>query len=270
MPPLLFIVFIAALHYRPPVLACLPCFALHHNHTRPSVPSPHLRSTTRLHLAVLFSLSRQQRNQDPRALLKDRHSRSGLTKSELMRKNGAGAHNWGAFAQEQETTALAEGDARTEQQGMFDMDGAGPEANDAVPEMGGARPRGSVSSNSTDDDVMNMGMSSTLAANKDVVATSPTDSMSSMTSAGDGASSPTAPRAMPGRRMSNVSEEEREKARSYREGVMHKGGKSTGFSQAPLVHRSFTLLQALTSLTLPKHRTALPNPRRPAASRLAP
>ena len=49
--------------------------------------------------------------------------------------------------------------------------------------------------------------------------TSPSDSMSSFES--DAGAKPVI-----GRRMSNVSEEEREKARVYREGVMNKGGKS--------------------------------------------
>jgi hypothetical protein len=49
-----------------------------------------------------------------------------------------------------------------------------------------------------------------------VIATSPTDSMSSLDSAG----------ARGGRRMSNVSEEERERARLYREGALHKNGES--------------------------------------------
>jgi hypothetical protein len=52
---------------------------------------------------------------------------------------------------------------------------------------------------------------------RDVIATSPTDSMASIDSAQG-----------KGRRMSNVSDEERERARVYREGVMGKGGELFG------------------------------------------
>jgi hypothetical protein len=51
--------------------------------------------------------------------------------------------------------------------------------------------------------------------NKEVIATSPSDSMSSLDSAAG---------IKGGRRMSNVSDEERERARLYRETFKHHGG----------------------------------------------
>jgi hypothetical protein len=68
-----------------------------------------------------------------------------------------------------------------------------------------------------DSDPMNNGSADTLNGGNDKgIAHSPSDSMSSMDSAGS--------RPAGGRRMSNVSDEERDRARIYREGVMNKGG----------------------------------------------
>jgi hypothetical protein len=131
-------------------------------------------------------------------LLKDRHSRSGLTnQSETQRKNGAGAHNWGSFREEDRNTRQAAQDAEED---LFNTD-----ENDDV----SALPADKADFAQQDD--------SAEFANKDLareaLATSPAESMSSLDSAG----------ARGGRRMSNVSDEERERARVYREGVLGKG-----------------------------------------------
>lgn len=70
-----------------------------------------------------------------------------------------------------------------------------------------------------DIDPLLNGGSTDVEGNKDI-AHSPSDSMSSLESAG--AKGPGAGQ----RRMSNVSDEERDRARVYREGVMNKGRKS--------------------------------------------
>jgi len=148
-------------------------------------------------------MTRTERNQYPAALLKDRHSRSGLaTEKEVQRKKGAGAHNWGAFSEENDMEAAANRDAfaEAEADGMFDMeDGVAP-----LPDAPGM-PDGVAAALKTD--------TTPYKTSDDVISTSPTESMSSLESL-----APTK-----GRRMSNVSDEERERARLYREGIMHKG-----------------------------------------------
>jgi len=152
-------------------------------------------------------MTRTERNQYPAALLKDRHSRSGLTKAETDRKHGAGAGNWGSHAQEGEFERQADDDAT----GMFDMD---DNDNDEVMPL--KTPQQTKRKDSAADDeegqVINKDMM------KEAVATSPADSVHSSSSQNDGK------RPGQGRRMSNVSDEERERARVYREGVMAGGG----------------------------------------------
>lgn len=166
-------------------------------------------------------MTRTERNQHPAALLKDRHSRSGLIhQSELARKNGAGAHNWGSYSQENDLEAAARRDADAEAEadeggnagagdgadveGVFDMEG--DEGLGPLPVPKG--PKGMEVANGVDGEAGK-------GKQDDAISTSPTESMSSLDSVGG--------QGQKGRRMSNVSDEERERARAYREGVMHKG-----------------------------------------------
>lgn len=160
-------------------------------------------------------------------MLKDRHSRSGLLKSELERKRGAGAHNWGSFAQEGQYESLADADA---QRDIGDLDASdlvnneGDEAEinadadadvlaDLPSDQGGIG--GTADETGINPDVPKDFTRETARAIVDAsgVTRSPTDSTSSLDSARGGQ-----------RRKSSVSEEEREKARLYREHAMHKGG----------------------------------------------
>jgi len=104
---------------------------------------------------------------------------------------------------------------------MFEMDGDGegpvptPSGNDPVGQAGDMD--GSVGS-------IGMGvMGSKVGERGDGVAISPSESMSS-TDSDVGAGQVGVKPGVGGRRMSNVSDEERERARVYREGVMNKGG----------------------------------------------
>ena len=153
-----------------------------------------------------------QRNLFPAAVQKDKHSRSGLVKSESQRKQGAGAHNWGSFSQEGEYENMANTDAADER-AIFEME---QENADGVPALI------KKSTKSVSDPLMNgngHGHANTdVEGNKDI-AHSPSDSMSSLDSASHNGKGPGAGQ----RRMSNVSDEERDRARVYREGVMNKG-----------------------------------------------
>ena len=136
--------------------------------------------------------------------MRDRHSRSGLGKpSENSRKAGAGAHNWGSFRQEGEHEVAAGADA------SFEMEG-----DDLGLQMGSEEARGPPTAE------VDMG-------NKADVSTSPSESMSSVDSVG-GQDSPAkvggGGGGGGGRRMSGVSDYERERARVFREGALHKGG----------------------------------------------
>lgn len=177
------------------VIPLFPC------HTRRPLPFPCSRSL------VLY----KQRNQSPAALLKDKHSRSGLASpTERDRKNGAGAHNWGSFSQEGDYEAQARVDAENDK--------------DDVPDLHNA------------DKVTGAN-----AGGNSFEAVSPTASMASFDSSHSAQNTEgSVPKdikqapGMGGRRMSNVSDEERDKARSYREGVRAQGGTSaflTGMKQ---------------------------------------
>jgi hypothetical protein len=135
---------------------------------------------------------------------KDKHSRSGLVKSESLRKQGAGAHNWGSFKEDGAYRIQADDDAANEQE-IFAME----ERDDNVAPLTGRK--------QSHDPILD-----TSAGNGDVegkgIAHSPSDSMSSIDSVNSNKGGQ--------RRMSNVSDEERERARVYREGVMGRGRKS--------------------------------------------
>lgn len=188
----------------PPVLRSLTlCLIIH----RAILSTALIASPTLPTVHLIPRTSAPQRNQNPAALLRDRHSRSGLLKNtEQLRKNGAGAHNWGSFRQEGEHEQEAGADA------LFDMEDT--ENRDPA-----SRPPSLVQDAEVGSE------------NKEVLgdpATSPSESMSSLDSGeaqvnGNGGGNKVG---MGPRRMSNVSEEERERARVYREGVMNKGGES--------------------------------------------
>ena len=136
---------------------------------------------------------------------KDKHSRSGLVKSESLRKQGAGAHNWGSFKEEGAYKSQADADAADEQ-AIFAMEEQG---DNVAP----------LNAKQAHDPILD-----TSVANGDVegnkgIAHSPSDSMSSIDSVNINGKAGQ-------RRMSNVSDEERERARVYREGVMGRGRKS--------------------------------------------
>jgi hypothetical protein len=93
---------------------------------------------------------------------------------------------------------------------------------------------------------------------KDAISTSPTDSVSSLDAAkADSASGPK------GRRMSNVSDEERERARVYREGVMAGGGESPfsslpGLDETKYGDRSDEDLSSRSTLPVPRPYALIP------------
>lgn len=154
--------------------------------------------------------SLKQRNQNPAALLKDRHSRTDRAKTELNHKDGGGAHNWGSLSREEQYELEARADADKEREvGVFDME------NENEDEQVAPLPQRKASGG-------DVGASAGNGAAFEAV--SPTDSMSSIDSAGSG-SAPKDLKAV-GRRLSNVSDEERDKARQYREGVRASGGES--------------------------------------------
>lgn len=62
--------------------------------------------------------------------MRDRHSRTGLTKSEFDRKGGAGPHNWGSFTEEERAEYDGSMDARLET-AMFDDSADADRAADA-------------------------------------------------------------------------------------------------------------------------------------------
>ncbi|KAK8844599.1 hypothetical protein IAR55_006446 [Kwoniella newhampshirensis] len=172
-------------------------------------------------------MTRTERNQYPAALLKDRHSRSGLTKTEQAHKGGEGAHNWGSFKREGEAEAGGRLDAAVD----LDIDGHLDDGDDdRVAPLINPKLRAPLpppQQEQQQDDVQGG------------IAQSPTESMSSLDSM-DGNGTPAKP-GLGGRRLSNVSDEERERARIYREGVMNKNGidlahiarTSYGIAQSP-------------------------------------
>lgn len=125
-----------------------------------------------------------QRNNYPAAQSKDRHSRTGLTKSEFERKGGAGPHNWGSFTEEENLAYQGGVDAQLET-AMFD------DSTDV------AKPSAEATADADEE--------------ADNVSTSPANSMSSLGGPGQ-------------RRMSQVSDEERANALRYREGGVQQKG----------------------------------------------
>ncbi|RXK42621.1 hypothetical protein M231_00175 [Tremella mesenterica] len=148
-----------------------------------------------------------------------------MAKTEAGHKNGAGAHNWGSMAQEEQYVALASADVAEE---FEDYPGA-------LPILSNSRKdgmMGKVNEKKGDVDV---------DTETETVATSPSDSMSSVSDAGEGKIGNAGMR-----RMSNVSVEEREKARVYREGVLHHASGSVDL--AHIAKTSYGIAQVQTGI----------------------
>ncbi|WWC57806.1 uncharacterized protein I303_100341 [Kwoniella dejecticola CBS 10117] len=150
-------------------------------------------------------MTRTERAQGPAAASKDKHSRSGLTKTELAHKNGDGGHNWGSDRTKQQDELMGAEDASDE---IFALD----ENLAAKTNKQGRKASGSVSDGESN------------------VSTSPTQSTGSLD------------RERPNgqRRMSSYSEEEQKEALKFR-GGWHKNGvdlaqiarTSYGIAQSP-------------------------------------
>jgi hypothetical protein len=128
--------------------------------------------------------------------------------TERDRKHGAGAHNWGSFSQEGEYEAQARRDADDEVEYGADEDDKDQVTDLRKVDAAGANTGG-----------------------KSFEAVSPTDSMASFDSSTSNQNNEgSVPKdikhapGMGGRRSSNVSVEERNKARDYRDGVKGQGG----------------------------------------------
>ncbi|WRT63413.1 uncharacterized protein IL334_000318 [Kwoniella shivajii] len=161
-------------------------------------------------------MTRTERNQNPAALLKDRHSRSGLTKSESSHKGGDGAHNWGSLRRKGDDEISGALDANDEERDEFSM------------------PIGTkiVSPQPSSVDIEGTG--------NDDIARSPTNSTSSIDSNTNNNSNDNGNKPVMGRRMSNVSDEERKEAREFRGGwskngvdLAHIARTSYGIAQSP-------------------------------------
>ncbi|KAL1409651.1 hypothetical protein Q8F55_003647 [Vanrija albida] len=147
-------------------------------------------------------MTRTERNNYPAAVLKDRHSRAGLNKSEMERKGGAGVHNWGSFAEEENLEYQGDMDARLET-AMFEDDDV---TKDAAEETQSA---------DTEDSAELAELGSTNAR----------------------------PIATGQRRLSQVTDEEREAALRYREG----GLKQNGVDLASIARTSYGVAQSPTN-----------------------
>ncbi|WWD06088.1 hypothetical protein V865_004173 [Kwoniella europaea PYCC6329] len=160
-------------------------------------------------------MTRTERAQNPAAISKDRHSRSGLTKTELSHKGGDGAHNWGSWKTKGQDEISGMEDANGE---IFQLDEARGEnqakgrnegnENDGIGELRGNTVNNDVEGN---------------------IARSPAESTGSLDRPNQGQ-----------RRMSSYSEEEKKEALQYR-GGWHKAGvdlaqiarTSYGIAQSP-------------------------------------
>nr|ODN88965.1 hypothetical protein L203_02371 [Cryptococcus depauperatus CBS 7841] len=169
----------------------------------------------------------------PAAVLKDRRSRSGLTKTEWNHKNGDGAHNWGSLRSKGDDELTGNIDAQNEAEvavdeapanDMFDFDeelveSAGPDlpadaGNDFKPTAPFAH--GDIEGQAR-------------------VTASPTESTSSFPYE-EG-------RPETGRRMSAVTDEERDRARMFREKGQYKKG---GVDLAHIAKTSYGIAQSPT------------------------
>lgn len=165
-------------------------------------------------------MTRTERNQYPAALLKDRHSRSGLVhQTEVARKNGAGAHNWGSYTEESDLEAAARRDADAE----VEADGGEPRAVAQAPqamfEMEGEESLGPLPVPKAVLEITRVNGYADKGNHDDAISTSPSESMSSLDSVGGHGLG----QVQKERRMSNVSDAERESAKVYREGVTRNG-----------------------------------------------
>ncbi|KAL7420359.1 hypothetical protein Q5752_005329 [Cryptotrichosporon argae] len=182
-------------------------------------------------------MTRTERSQAPAALLKDRHSRTGLTKTEQGHKHGAGVHNWGSFTEEGRLESQGASDAAMDN--LFD-DGADNEADDSNVDEGEA----DDDNDSVGELGRGLGVTQRVAAGEADMMAAPKDAKASPADdASDAAHSPTDARPVPGRRMSSFTPEEWEQAKLFRERGIRKDSKdldlahiartSYGVSQSP-------------------------------------
>ncbi|WVW81460.1 hypothetical protein I302_103454 [Kwoniella bestiolae CBS 10118] len=160
-------------------------------------------------------MTRTERAQNPAAISKDRHSRSGLTKTELSHKGGDGAHNWGSWKTKGQDEISGREDANGE---IFQLD---------EDQAKNGNRNGNKAEENDNDVIGNLRGN----GNNDVegnIARSPAESTGSLD------------RPTQGRRMSSYSEEEKKEALQYR-GGWHKAGvdlahiarTSYGIAQSP-------------------------------------
>ncbi|WVQ76866.1 hypothetical protein IAR50_006540 [Cryptococcus sp. DSM 104548] len=167
-------------------------------------------------------MTRTERDQYPAALQKDRHSRSGLNKTELAHKQGSGRHNWGSLRTKGEDEVSGHDDGQREvlaepipdeAADVFDFELAS-EGHDF---------KGGLDIQQRDAAFETQG-----------VATSPTESTNSLDSVD---------RPEFGRRGSSVTDQERERARHFREGVLHKKA-GRGIDLADIAKTSYGIAQS--------------------------
>ena len=171
------------------------------------------------HPSRLFPTNSSQRNQNPAALLRDRHSRSGQVKNtEQLRKHGAGAHNWGSFRQEGEHEVAAGADAMFEMEDdvtLAPLPTLSTQDRVGIEGMGGSGVGVETGGDGQSESLSSVESSTSASASTLM------DQEAVGNGGGHGQSG-----GLGGRRMSGVSEEERESARTYREGIMNKGGEA--------------------------------------------
>ncbi|KAJ9120135.1 hypothetical protein QFC22_003033 [Naganishia vaughanmartiniae] len=157
-------------------------------------------------------MTRTERNIYPAALAKDRHlSKSGLDKS--LRKNGAGAHNWGSFEEQ-----------------------AHPYVHHTFDDAKLPPPSQPSKVGEEDVDLGNDG-----AAQDDQLAASPSAAAAINIDGGGEQAEKGVPNGGMQRRMSNMTDEEREKAKAWRHGALNRDSldlasiarTSGAFSQSP-------------------------------------
>ncbi|ODN83776.1 hypothetical protein L198_07672 [Cryptococcus wingfieldii CBS 7118] len=169
----------------------------------------------------------------PAAVQKDKHSRSGLTKTELAHKSGAGRHNWGSLRTkgDDESTGRQDGDLEVLDEPIPD------EATDifVFESEGDEFPVGRNLASDAGNDFKGLNIQQRDAKfESQGVATSPTESTGSLDSVD---------RPDLGRRGSSVTDQEREKARHFREGVLHKKA-GRGIDLADIAKTSYGIAQS--------------------------
>ncbi|ODN75496.1 hypothetical protein L202_06626 [Cryptococcus amylolentus CBS 6039] len=178
-------------------------------------------------------MTRTERDTYPAAVQKDKHSRSGLTKTELAHKSGAGRHNWGSLRTkgDDESFGRQDGDLEVldepipdEATDIFDFESEGDDF-----------PVGRNLTSDAGNDFKGLNIQQRDAKfESQGVATSPTESTGSFDSVD---------RPDLGRRGSSVTDQERERARHFREGVLHKKA-GRGIDLADIAKTSYGIAQS--------------------------